>query len=108
MHQEFTVNEHWNDADGNPAGGCISGPGFTASFQNGPLGRGEDRKEPNGCFVEDLLEAAKSRLEFYQESKFDCADNVDALACVNSAIRFLNNRTARREESKTEGTHQGN
>jgi hypothetical protein len=35
--------EHWNDVNGNPAGGSTFGPGFAISWQNGPLGRGSKR-----------------------------------------------------------------
>lgn len=58
--------EHWCDADGNPAGGVSSGKGFVCSWQNGPLGRGNDRREPNGAFVEDVIQAVIGRIEFYQ------------------------------------------
>ena len=32
------------DADGNPAGGSVNGNGLTIKWQDGPLGRGEDRQ----------------------------------------------------------------
>ena len=49
------MNEHWVDENGNPAGGITQGVGFTISWQNGPLGTGEERKEPNGAFVENVI-----------------------------------------------------
>ena len=39
--------EHWSDHKKRPAGGVTTGRGFTISWQNGPLGRGKDRIEPN-------------------------------------------------------------
>jgi len=55
-------SEQWMDADGNPAGGVTTGMGFTISWQNGPLGRDENRKIPNGAFVENIIRAASDRL----------------------------------------------
>ena len=43
--------EHWVDDGDNPAGGVSTGRGFTISWQNGPLGRGNERKEPNGALL---------------------------------------------------------
>lgn len=47
-------HENRVDADGNPAGGSLSGKGLSIEWQDGPLGRGADRKEPNGAFVETV------------------------------------------------------
>ena len=94
--------------DGNPAGGVVCGRGFTIAWQNGPLGRGEERKEPNGAFVEDVIAAALQRLEFYQtvgDGKFACAENEKAITSLMDALRELDNRTKRREAEGTEGTH---
>ena len=41
------------DTDTDPAGGFVHGKGFRIDWQNGPLGRGNERQEPNGAFVED-------------------------------------------------------
>lgn len=100
--------EHWTDAEGNPAGGITEGTGFTISWQNGPLGRGAERKEPNGAFVENVIHAAIGRIEFYQASKFACEENAKALASLKAAWSILNLRTSRREKDLTEGTHEGN
>jgi hypothetical protein len=96
------------DADGNPAGGFVSSTGLQIEWQNGPLGRGEDRLEPNGAFVETVIAAAKQRLEYYQESKFNCEENRLAIELLNDALEVLNQRTKRREEQAVEGTHEGN
>ncbi len=97
--------EHWNDADGNPGGGITEGTGFTISWQNGPLGRGEDRKEPNGAFVEGVIQAAIGRLDYYQESRFKCRENAAAIRHLQTALGILNDRTTDREERDVEGTH---
>ncbi len=104
--REFT-QEHWLDADENPAGGVSFGEGFTISWQNGPLGRGEERREPNGAFVETLIQAVIGRIEFYQEGKFACKENADALEFLDQAWAVLNSRTQRREAQEVEGTHEG-
>ncbi len=104
MVQGFS-SEHWNDKDGNPAGGCSTGTGLCISWQNGPLGRGDDRKEPNGAFVEDVIGVAVDRLEFYQESSFACAQNEKAIMDLKYALQHLNARTTDREARQVEGTH---
>lgn len=100
----FTSN-HFTDADGNPAGGATYGDGFTISWQNGPLGRGEDRAEPNGAFVENVIRAAIDRLEFYQRSKFNSEYNAEALIHLDKVLAALRARTADREARQVEGTH---
>ena len=97
--------EHWSDKDGNPAGGVSSGRGFAISWQNGPLGRGDDRKEPNGAFVEDVIAAVIGRIEFYQKSKFACTENEEALEALSKAAYALDARTKNREKRRVEGTH---
>ena len=62
---------NYDDAEGNPAGGRVEGTGLYISWQNGPLGRGEARKEPNGAFVETVIAAAIQRLEYYQRCQYD-------------------------------------
>lgn len=98
-------HENRVDENGNPAGGSLSGKGLSIEWQDGPLGRGEDRKEPNGAFVETVIAAAKSRLVFYQESKFACADNAEMIEHLDAALAIAARRTARREAQQVEGTH---
>ena len=100
--------ENTVDNDGNPAGGHVSGIGLEIQWQEGPLGRGEDRKEPNGAFVETVLAAVKQRLEFYQEAaggKFKCRENGEAIARIDEALLVLDMRTKNREGRQVEGTH---
>lgn len=98
-------SEHWNDANGNPAGGSTFGNGFAISWQNGPLGRGITRKQPNGAFVEDVLCAVAHRLEFYQASSFRCEENQLALEHLHKALELLEDRTRAREARAVEGIH---
>lgn len=104
MRSKVTSN-HFSDADGNPAGGTTYGNGFAIGWQNGPLGRGLDREEPNGAFVEDVIAAAVDRIEFYQGSRFESDYNARALKHLQEALQALHQRTADREARDVEGTH---
>ena len=96
---------NYDDANGNPAGGWVDGTGIVIDWQNGPLGRGADRKKPNGAFVEDVLWAVIQRIEYYQDSEFACRENALALTKCEEALHWLNSRTAKREAREVEGTH---
>ena len=98
------VEEHWVDGNGNPGGGVSTGTGFTISWQNGPLGRGNSRKAPNGAFVEDVIQAVIGRLRFYQASAFACEANAAALTALEEAADCLDQRTQEREQRGVEGT----
>lgn len=97
--------ENWTDQDGRPAGGVASSRGLAISWQNGPLGRGESRREPNGAFVETVIQAVIARIGFYQSSQFACDANGAALDYLRSALLALQSRTFDREARKVEGTH---
>lgn len=98
--------EHWNDADGNPAGGITQGRGFIIAWQNGPLAVDGERKEPTGAFVEDIIRSAIDRIEHYQTSKFRCDENVKTLQHLRRALESQRSRTVDRELRGVEGTHQ--
>lgn len=95
------------DVNQNPTGGSVRGTGLSIDWQNGPLGRGDERKEPNGAFVETVIAAALQRIEAYQASKFKCRENALAITKLEEALHWLNARTNRREYQKVEGTHAG-
>ena len=97
------------DTEGNPTGGSVKGTGIWINWQDGPLGRGEERQLPNGAFVEDVIAAARQRIQFYQDAssgRFACEENALALEALNTALAALDCRTKRREDAGTEGTHQ--
>ena len=99
---------HSLDDSGNPAGGSTMGVGLNIEWQNGPLGRGAGRSEPNGAFVEGVIQAAIGRLQHYQtanKGKFACRENAIALTHLETALLWLQKRTADREEREVEGTH---
>ena len=104
----MAMNGHFNEFhldDGVPTGGISCGRGFTISWQNGALGRGNEKREPNGAFVEDVIDAVIRRIAAYQDSKFACPENADALASLRQAAKRLDDRTTSRETRDVEGTH---
>lgn len=103
--QGFTAHQFYELDGATPDGGQTFGTGFTIAWQRGPLGRGEERQPPNGAFVEDIIEAAIDRLEFYQRSKFASHYNADAIRHLRAAVDCLQARTADRENRQVEGTH---
>lgn len=96
------------DVNGHPAGGYVEGIGLDIQWQNGPLGAPDDpsRIEPNGTFVESVIEAAIVRLEFYQGSQFHCVENAVALGHLRAALEVLEERTRARTHRGVEGTHE--
>lgn len=102
--------EHRLDDAGNPAGGESAGRGYSIVWQDGPLVDpvSGERMEPNGAFVETVLEAAIGRMRFYQtgsNGKFACRENALAITHMEEALHWLNARTAAREKRGVEGTH---
>lgn len=108
MSAQPFISENFDDPEGRPAGGYVHGTGLSISWQEGPLGRvgTDERIEPNGAFVETVLEAVKQRIEYYQGS-FPCDENHEAIGYINQALDVLNSRTARRVAQNVEGTHEG-
>ena len=106
MASTETQSNHFTDPDGNPAGGATYGVGFAIAWQTGPLVDGDVRQEPNGAFVEEIINAAIDRLEYYQSTKFACRNNQEAIQHLQLAVVALNFRTLDRESRGVEGTHQ--
>jgi hypothetical protein len=104
MLQTFDVQNRMKD--GKPAGGSVKAVGLEIKWQNGPLGRGSERKEPNGAFVETVIAAALQRLEWYQDGDFACSENASAIQQLTSALATLEYRTMQREAAGVEGTHE--
>lgn len=89
------------DLKGNPTGGFVQGCGLEIRWQDGPL----EGREPNGCFVETVIAAAKQRIEYFQNSKFACSFNKDAIYHLEQALLALNARTEDRQVRGVEGSH---
>lgn len=98
-------SQHFNDENGNPAGGITTAVGLSVRWQDGPLGRGAERTEPNGAFVETVIAVAIDRLEYYNAGRFRCRENSLAITKLEEALHWLNHRTADREAREVEGTH---
>lgn len=101
--QQVILERHDLDQDNNPAGGVTTGLGIYILWQNGPLGRGADRKQPNGAFIEGVISAAIGRLEFLN-AKVPSPYNDSAIADLKSALKNLEDRTRERIERGVEGT----
>lgn len=96
MTQEIT-EIHRVDENGNPVGSSTSGVGIEIQWQDGPLGRGAERQEPNGAFVEGVVQAAIGRLQFHQSAsdrKFACRENAVALTHLETALLWLQKNEA--------------
>ena len=94
------------DKDGNPAGGDVRATGLDIVWQAEPLGR--PPKPATGAFVEDIIEAARQRLEFYQTAsggKFACRENALAITKLEEAMHWLTARRLEREARKVQGEH---
>lgn len=76
------------------------GPHAIIHFQKGPVAKAGK----NGCFMEDLLDIVRHRLECFQAGPFACAENADALDHVIKALDALNRRTRDRQQRGVEGT----
>lgn len=97
--------QHRKSDGGDPAGGTTKGLGIDIRWQDGPLGRGDLRKEPNGAFVEGVIAAALGRIQFYQAGRFACRENALAITKLEEALLWLGARTQLREARGVEGTH---
>ena len=106
MSSQGIIETHRTDEAGNPAGGHTEGRGISIDWQDGPLAVDGERREPNGAFVEDVIAAARGRLEHYQTSRFRCRENALAITHLEEALHWLDHRTADRERRGVEGTHE--
>ena len=99
--EELPINQNWQNEDGTHDGGVSTGIGFTIAWQRGGL----DVAGRNGAFLLEVLGACKHQLEMYQNSKFACEENGNALHALKVCIAELESRRNRRLKSGTLGTH---
>ena len=97
--------ENGHDAAGNPTGGSVRGIGLIIDWQAGALGRGAEKKEPTGAFVEDVVLAAIQRVEYYQQSQYNCDENAVALGHLQEALAVFQARHDDREARGVQGLH---
>ena len=109
---EQLVNSNFTtDGDGNPTGGSTFLNLAVEPDQPSPLQVlwqdgivGDDRQ--NGAFVEDVIEVARQRLQFFQASKFRCRENAIALTHIETALAWLDFRTRARLIENVENTYE--
>lgn len=107
MNEPEISCDNFTSSDGNPEGGRVTGCGIAIDWQNGPLaGPGGNEIPRNGAFVEEVLEAAKQRLEYYQTTKFKCLENEEAIEFICQALGSIHKRLTRRKSDGIAGTHQ--
>lgn len=87
--------------DGVPMGGITAFCAGAIGWQAGPVGRDGIQ---NGAQVEDVLNAAADRLQFFQNSIFACVENAEALQLLTLVLAALDRRTRRRVLEGKEGT----
>jgi hypothetical protein len=106
INPNFVAENHFDEND-NPTGGSVRSQGIIIDWQDGPRGQGDGKPlaDPNGAFVEDIIYAAKQRLEFFQRSKFEHQANADAIEHLQAALDALVSRSSERKESGKLGTH---
>ncbi len=101
--EKLTKSEFTTDERGNPTGGktflSLARNGEVSkrlaieiNYQDGIVGD----VGQTGAFVEDVLEAARQRLQFFQASKFRCRENAIALTKIEEALQWLDWRTRKR------------
>lgn len=87
---------------GNPTGGFTDMANTRINWQDGILVDGLK----NGAFVEDVITSAIQRLEYFQNSKFNCQENADAIASLQDALSALESRTKARIDQGVENTYE--
>lgn len=71
-------------------------------FMSGPL---NDPKRIPGVANEDVLIMVLQRLRGFQETKFKCDTNQEAIEHIDQALQALYRRTRERRDRGVEGTH---
>ena len=98
------------DREGRPLGGSVNGAGLDIAWQSGPTRKvkqdGTVYYARQGAFVEDVLIAARTRLEFYQRSEFACEANEKAIANIDAALDALDARRVDRVERGVYGVNE--
>ena len=110
--EKNVTSEFTNDNNGNPTGGkteMVAGPpdfevdAIIIHYQNGIVVDGVQ----NGAFVEDVIEAARQRLLFFNSNpKFRCRENSLAITKLEEALQWLDWRTRQRTIQGVENTYE--
>lgn len=75
---------------------------FKIQWQNGPVEDGEQ----NGAFVEDVIEAARQRIQYFNSHPdMRCRENSLAITKLEEALQWLDWRTRVRLQQGVENTY---
>jgi len=106
--EELVESEFRVDADGNPTGGYTTlvtdadERVMSIDWQDGIVGDSGQ----NGAFVEDVIEAARQRIQFFNSNpKFRCRENSLAITKLEEALQWLDWRTRQRLLQGIENTY---
>ncbi len=115
--ESLVQSEFLTDQDGNPTGGNTNlmvthypddgSEGYMATaidinWQDGIVGD----EGQTGAFVEDVLEAARQRLQFFNSTKFRCRENSLAITKIEEALQWLDWRTRQRVAQDVENSYE--
>lgn len=104
-----------NDDNGMPLGGIAQGSGVQITWQRGAIVDPDSgtRRQPNGAFVEDVLEICAQRLRYYNGmtkgengGQFRSRQTEIAITKIEEAILWLGHRAQDRTRRGVEGTHE--
>lgn len=94
--------QNFEPVDGNPQGGTVEGIGLTVQWNAGrPFNDAGHPVPRNGAYIEDVIEAAKQRLEWYQDNTEPCDENATAIEALDAALAALTERGARIADEKS-------
>lgn len=112
--ETLVKSEFTTDANGNPTGGFTEmklaepdtdgGEKFAlyVRWQDGIVGE----HGQNGAFVEDVIEAARQRIQFFNSNpRFRCRENSLAITKLEEALQWLDWRTRERLLQNVENTY---
>ena len=115
--ESLVQSEFLTDQDGNPTGGRTEmmvahypedgaegslRHAIDINWQDGIIGDGVQ----TGAFIEDVLEAARQRLLFFNGTKFRCRENSVAITKIEEALQWLDWRTRQRVIQDVENTYE--
>jgi hypothetical protein len=117
QNESLVNSEFVTDEDGNPTGGRTEMMvafypedgaegslihAIDINWQDGIIG---DNGQ-NGAFVEDVLEAVRQRIMFFNSTKFRCRENSLAITKIEEALQWLDWRTRQRLLQDVENTYE--
>ena len=109
--EELVISTFPVDRGGNPMGGTTwldlgegVERGFVIEWQKGII---PENAMQNGAFVEDVLEAVRQRISYFQTfEKFNCRENSVAITKIEEALMWLDWRTRQRTIQGVENSYE--